>query len=176
MKKLIAIAALISASFAADAQTATATQTTKLTLANAIAITFVNGGATGGDVNLNFNNVNDYANGVISDEQQLLVQSNKRFSVSVTSSTQNFTYSGSASPAPVLAVVNVLEMMVTTNNTGGILTYSNYSAIPSAGGNIISWAPPGGNRTFGVKYRANPGFSLPGGTYTANIVYTATQP
>jgi hypothetical protein len=178
MKKILAIAFILTSAYMAKAQNASssATQTVKLNLANAISITFVDGGRTGGTVDLNFNTVNDFANGVISGEQQMLVQSNKNFNVSMMTNTQNFTYTGSASPAPVVAIANVLQMMVVNNNTGGSLSYNNYASIPSGSATIINWGSPGGNRTFAVKYKATPGFSLPGGTYTANVVYTATQP
>ncbi|MBN9484306.1 MAG: hypothetical protein BGO70_12480 [Bacteroidetes bacterium 43-93] len=176
MKKLIAIAAIITSAFTAQAQvSSTATQTVNLNLADAISISFVGSGTTGPTVDLNFNTVNDYANGVISSEQQMVVKSNKHFNVSIQTNGQNFTYSGSTSPAPSVQISNVLQFMVTTNNTGGSLSYNNYAAIPSGQCTIINWASAGGNQTFGVKYKAIPGFSLPGGTYTANVVYTATQ-
>ncbi len=178
MKKILLAMCMIGFASAANAQaTSTATQQVNLNLANAIAITFVSSGNnTGPDVNLNFNTVNDYANGVISSEQQMMVQSNKNFNVSIQSNSQNFTYSGTTTPAPVVQISGVLQFMVTTNNTGGSLSYSGYTGVPSGMATIINWGSPGGNKTFGVKYKATPGFSLPGGTYTANIIYTATQP
>ena len=66
MKKVFAIAALTIAGFASKAQVAsTATQTVNLNLSNAIELTFTGSNtATGAAVNLAFNTVNDYANGV----------------------------------------------------------------------------------------------------------------
>lgn len=179
MKKILVIAATIFAGFAAKAQapSAAATQTVNLNLANAISITFVsNNSATGADVNLAFNTVNDYANGVMSSEQQMRVQSNKNFNVSIKTNTQNFSYLGTTTPAPAIAIQGVLQFMVTSNNTGGSLSYNSYQGIPSGTATIINWGSPGGNKTFGVTYKAIPGFALPAGTYTAQVIYTATQP
>ncbi|MGN6476389.1 MAG: hypothetical protein ACTHKV_04125, partial [Flavipsychrobacter sp.] len=83
MKKLIAIAAILTSTYAANAQvSSTATQTVNLNLSNAIEITFTgSSSATGAAVNLAFNTVNDYANGVTSAAQELKVRSNKNFSV-----------------------------------------------------------------------------------------------
>jgi hypothetical protein len=40
---------------------------------------------------------------------------------------------------------------------------------------MINSASKGGNQTFEVKYKATPGFAYPAGTYTTDVVYTATQ-
>lgn len=183
MKKVIIIAlALTGINFTSNAQnaqnqTASAAQSTQLALSNAIAITFMdNGTKQGNDVNLVFSSVSDYANGVESDEQKIKVQSNKNFNVTIKSDAQNFTYSGSTSPSPVARIADILKMKVTSNQTGGSLSYNNYASIPSGTATIINWGSPGGNRTFSIKYKATPGFALPAGTYTANIIYTAVQP
>lgn len=180
MKKITIIAlALLGMNFAANAQneTKSASQSTKLSLSNAIAITYVgNGSAQATGVNMAFNSVSDYANGVYSEEQQFKVQSNKNFNVTIKTDAQNFTYSGSTSPAPVANIANILKMKVTSNQTGGSLSYQDYASIPSGTATIINWGSPGGNRTFTVKYKATPGFALPAGTYTANVIYTAVQP
>ncbi len=178
MKKLLIIAAVIVSAVQANAQTtATASQTVNLNLSNVIDLKFVsNNSSTGPVVNMNFNSISDYTNGIISADQQMVVQSNKNFNISVQSTSQNFTYTGSVSPAPVVQIQSVLQFMVTANGTGGSLSYSSYSNMPSGTATIINWGSPGANKTFSVKYKANPGFTLPGGTYTANILYTATQP
>src|SRR5690606_37155362 len=101
MKKIIIIAAaLVSFNHAANAQAAnsSASQTVNLNLANAIDITFTGSGtATGAAVNLAFNTVSDYANGVQSTAQQMKVRSNKNFKVSVKANAANFTYTGATS-------------------------------------------------------------------------------
>ena len=180
MKRIILIATTAVLTLSAQAQTATnqtatAQQTVKLALSNAIAITFVDGRENGKDVNMAFKTVNDYANGVTSQEQEILVQSNKHFNVSMKTDAHNFSYSGSITPAPVVQISKVLEMRVTENKTGGSLSYKDFASIPSGSATIINWGSPGGNRTFKVQYKATPGFALPGGTYSANVVYTATQ-
>ena len=182
MKKIIAIAAILTSAFAANAQNASssATQTVNLNLANAIEITFTGSGtATGAAVNLAFNTVNDYANGVTSAAQELKVRSNKNFTVAVKSNTANFTYSGSATPVPVMPVSGVLDLKVSANGTGGTIatpfSASAYSDITATNQNLISNGSKGGAQTFSVMYQATPGFSYPAGTYTTDVVYTATQ-
>lgn len=183
MKKIVLLAVILACfNTVVNAQdqenkTATATQNAKLSLSNAIAISFVDGGtSTGGAVTMAFQSVTDYANGVTSGEYEMLVQSNKNFNVSMKTDAHNFSYNGTTTPAPQVQISNVLSMMVTENKTGGSLSYNNFASIPSGSATIINWGSPGGNRTFKVKYKATPGFALPAGTYTANVVYTATQP
>jgi hypothetical protein len=182
MKKIIAIAAILTSAFAANAQNASssATQTVNLNLANAIEITFTGSGtATGAAVNLAFNTVNDYANGVTSAAQDLKVRSNKNFAVTVKANATNFTYSGTTTPAPVMPVSGVLGLKVSANGTGGTIaspfSSSAYSGLTSANQNLISNGTNGGSQTFSVMYQATPGFSYPAGTYTTDVVYTATQ-
>ena len=182
MKKIIlAAAGLLTISSAAMAQTsANATQTVNLILANTIELTFTGSGtATGTTVNLPFNTVSDYANGVTSTDQQLKVRSNKNFGVTVKSNSANFTYSGTTSPAPIMPVSGVLGLMVSANGTGGAVaapfSTSTYATITGSNQNLLNTASNGGNQTFSVKYYANPGFAYPAGTYTTDVVYTATQ-
>ena len=122
MKKLIAIAAILTSTYAVNAQTAssTATQTVNLALNNAIEITFTgNNTATGAPVTMTFNNVNDYANGVTSAANELKVRSNKAFGVTVKANAANFTYTGSTTPAPSMPVSGILGLKVNSNSTGG---------------------------------------------------------
>ena len=182
MKRIIAIASIVLVGFAAKAQnaTSTATQTTNLNLSNAIELTFTGSGtATGAAVALAFNTVNDYANGVQSAAQQLKVRSNKNYAVTVKSNTANFTYTGSTTPAPVMPVVSVLDLKVTANATGGTIG-SAYSAttfndVTSTATTLLTNCTYGGNQLFSVMYQATPGFAYPAGTYTVDVVYTATQ-
>lgn len=165
---------------AANAQaTSSGTQSTALALSNAIAITFVGTGtATGTAVSLPFTTVSDYTNGVLSSAQQLKIQSNKVFNLTANATAANFTYSGTTTPSPVMPIA-VLDIMVTANGTGGTVagTYATaYNDVTSAAATLISGGLNGGNQTVSVQYRALPGFAYPAGTYTANIVYTATQP
>ncbi len=72
----------------------------------------------------------------------------------------------------------VLKMKVVSNNTGGTVTsgYNSYKVPPTSSGvKIINQGQAGGNSTFSVKYFANPGFNYPAGSYSVDIVYTATH-
>ena len=165
---------------------ATANQNAKLVLSNAIQITFTNSGGGedddynednsnhGSRVTIPFTSVANYASGVISAAQNLKVQSNKNFNVTVRSSTQKFTYSGPYTN-PNADISSVLSLLVTSNSTGGSVASGNYQGIQTSSQSLISNCTRGGNQSFAVKYKANPGFALPGGTYTANVIYTATQ-
>ena len=180
MKKIIAIAALAIVGYSANAQNAssTATQTVNLALSNAIELTFTGSGtATGSAVTLSFTTVNDYANGVQSGAQQLKVRSNKAFGVTVKTNNASFTYSGTTSPAPVMPVSGVLAAKVSANSTGGTIagTFSGFTGLTSTAQNLISNGTYGGNQLFSVMYEATPGFAYPAGTYTVDVVYTASQ-
>ena len=182
MKKIVIIAAaLVGFTLNANAQaTATATQNVSLTLANAISITFTGtGSSTGGAVTLPFSTVNDYANGVTSTAQQLMVQSNLPFGVTVKSNAANFTYTGTYTTGTTMPVSGVLKLMVAANTTGGTVaspfSTSTYATITSADQNLINNGTYGSNQLFSVQYKATPGFTFPAGTYTTNVVYTATQ-
>ena len=183
MKKIIVLAAaVLGFNIAANAQTvsATASQSVALSLSNAIAITFVASGTTTGTaVSIPFATVSDYTNGVASAAQQLKVQSNKTFHVFVNTSSTNFTYVGSTTPAPTMPVSGVLAAQVTANATGGSIAtpFSGaYGGLTSSSQNLINTGLNGGNQTFSIQYMATPGFAYPAGTYTANVIFTASQP
>lgn len=180
MKKIIAIITALLLSFIVKAQTTsnTASQQVNLDLTDAIAISFISSSSTtGSTINLNFKNVKNYANGVTSAAQQLKVQSNKNFTVSVKTNSTNFSYTGPTSPAPVMPI-NILSLEVIANATGGTVAspFNKFGSLSSGSQNLITNCTYGGNKTFVVKYKATPGFSYPAGTYTTTVVYTATQP
>lgn len=181
MKNAIITLVLIAGGcFAVKAQvSSSANQNTALSLSNAIAITFAsNGSSSGSSVNMPFSTVNDFANGVTSSAQSLNVQSNKPFNVSVNTTGFWFSYSGSGSN-PFMWISSVLGVQVVANNTGGTIASSynnNYGSLSYFNQTLLSSCSNGGNQSFNVQYKANPGFSFPAGTYTANVVYTATQP
>ncbi|MCB0695719.1 MAG: hypothetical protein KDC07_00060 [Chitinophagaceae bacterium] len=182
MKKVIAIAIFATSAIAANAQNAssTASQTVKLNLSNAIELTFTGtGDKTGADVNIPFNSVNDYANGVESASQELKVRSNKDFAVTVKANASGFTYTGSTTPAPAMPVKDVLGILVNANGTGGTIaspfSNSTYATLTDKDQDLIDNGKRGGNQTFAVKYKATPGFAYPAGTYAVDVVYTATQ-
>lgn len=184
MKKIIIIAAaLIGLSTFAKAQTnasGTAQQTVQLALTNALEITFTgNSSATGATVSLPFTTADDYANGVESATQQLKVRSNKAFNVTVKTSAANFSVTNGGTTTASTMPASVLGMVVTANNTGGTLgtgfSTSTYKALASTAANLINAATYGNNQNFTVKYKATPGFAYPAGTYSVDVVYTATQ-
>lgn len=75
-------------------------------------------------------------------------------------------------------VSNVLFLKVTNNNTGGSVSSSfnnKFRTLSSSNQTLVNNATPGGNNTFNVQYKANPGYNFPAGTYSVNVVYTATQ-
>ncbi|MCB9046849.1 MAG: hypothetical protein H6550_12020 [Chitinophagales bacterium] len=184
MKKIMTLLILGALAIPAFAQNQTnrqeqAQQAAKLVMSNAIEITFgATGTATGNTVSLAFNNVNDYANGVESSAYQVKVRSNKKFRVQAKTSSSRFSYSGTTTPAPLMNVSNILFLKVTNNTTGGSVgsSFNNrYRTMSSSNQTLINNATPGGNNTFDVTYKATPGYNFPAGTYTVNVVYTATQ-
>lgn len=156
-----------------------ATQSTSLVMSNAIDITFnATGNAVGGPVSLVFNNVNDYANGVESDAYQIKVRSNKKFRVQARTSSSRFTYTGTTTPAPQMNVSNTLFLKISDNTTGGTVSSNfnnNFRSLTNSNQTLVNNATPGGNKSFNVKYKANPGYNFPAGNYTVNVLYTATQ-
>ena len=182
MKKLLILAVSLLSYGAVNAQSATSTaqQTVQLNLSNVLEITFVaSGTATGATVSLPFTSINDYANGVSSSAQQLKVRTNKNFSVTVQANAANFTYTGAANPAPAMPVSGVLAIKVPANATGGSIaapfSSTAYTTLTNSPQNLINNGTNGNNKTFDIQYEATPGFSYPGGTYTVDVVYTATQ-
>jgi hypothetical protein len=180
MKHIILVIALVSYRLISFGQTASGNVNVNLSLANAISISFVSTGTeTGGLLNISFGTLANYKNGITSATQQIKVQSNKTFNISVSSNSDYFTYSGTVSPAPLMPVNGVLALQASSNSTGGIINAAfrtTYGSISSTAKSLISGGSLGSNKTFKVKYKATPGFNYPQGTYTANIVYTATQP
>ncbi len=158
-----------------------ASQTAVLALTNGIDISYVNtSGNTGNSANMTFNNVSDYANGVMSSMQEMRVRSNNSFKVAVRCDDQTFAYQGNANNMSSSDMPNnALWMKVAQNNTGGSLTgaFSNnsFASLTSSNQDILINGIRGGNRTFKVQYKCTPGFVLPAGTYSLDVVFTATQ-
>lgn len=181
MRVFILTLVLATVSTIAMAQNAhsSASQRTKLALSNMLDITFVTTGtSTGNTVTLAFNNVNDYANGVESGNVQLKVRSNKKFMVRVKTAASKFSYSGNATPAPQMKVQNNLFIKVVANNTGGTVpgaVNNKYKSLKTGQRKLIDNATAGDNNTFSVQYKADPGFEFPAGTYSVDVIYTATQ-
>jgi hypothetical protein len=185
MKRIILAAAAIIGFTAAHAQTvnsnnasASAQQTVQLQLSNALEITFTgNSSATGATVTLPFTSTNDYANGVESTTQQLRVRSNKNFNVTVKTNAATFTVNNGTTTTASTMPASVLDVKVTANGTGGAIAgnFANYTDLSNTAANLITNGTYGGNQTFSVQYKAQPGFAYPAGTYAIDVVYTATQ-
>ncbi len=183
MKKILLAALMITASQTIWAQAnSTAQQRVNLALTDAIEIAYGGSGSgVGGAVTLTFAGINDYHNGVVSWDEYFRVRSNRNFNVTVKTNAANFTYAGSVSPAPVMPVSGVLDLIVTSNNTGGTVASpftlnSTWAGLSNAAQPLISNGSRGDNQMYGIKYRATPGFNYPAGSYTVEVIYTATQP
>ena len=154
------------------------TQTVNLTLTDVIDIIFTGtGSTTGSTLTLPFTTPDNYTNGVESTEQTLRVRSNKNFTVTAKTNASNFTYTGSVTPSPTMPVSGILLLKVSTNSTGGSIagTFSGYTTLTSSNQNIITNGTRGNDQNFAIKYKGTPGFSYPAGTYSVNVIYTATQ-
>ncbi len=166
------------AAVAQSNELSTATQSAKLEMSNAIDVTFNSNGSAEGDiVNLVFENVNDFANGVESTPIELKVRSNKKFHVWAKAGSNRFSYSGPESTDPKMNVNN-LKIKVVSNNTGGNVPNSvnnKYANMSKSNKKLINNGTAGGENTFAVQYKADPGYEFPSGTYSVDIIYTATQ-
>lgn len=175
---LLFVISVISA-FGAMAQNAntSATQTTNLSLSDAIELSFING--SGGAINTTFSTAAELINGKETAMQDIRVRSNKMFKVAVSTSSSNFSYTGSSTTNTTIPVNTGLKVLVTGNNTGGYMTLSALLGWVGlgigTGTTLLNYCDPGGNQTFTVKYKATPGILAAPGTYTADVVFTATQ-
>lgn len=165
---------------AATAQSSSASQSVSLVLSSAIDISYVaTQNSAGNNTVMQFSNPNDYSNGVTSPEQGLRVRSNNNFKVAVRCDAANFAYQGNNSNTMQNMPDNALLLKVTANNTGGSVkapfSTSGYSTLSNESQDLLVGGAEGENQTFAVQYKCTPGFNLPAGTYTMNVVYTATQ-
>lgn len=153
-------------------------QTAELALTNALEISFTGNSST---VNVEFQSLSDMLNGVETATHEIKVRSNKKFKVSVKPSSNNFTYAGPSLIGTLLKVSSVMKIMVVDNNTGGSKPYlaqlTGWQSFSVLGLPItlLNNCKAGGNQTFTVKYKATPGINCNAGTYTTEMVYTATQ-
>ncbi|HRO43835.1 MAG TPA: hypothetical protein PL009_13445 [Flavipsychrobacter sp.] len=185
MKKIIVFSAiLLSIATFANAQvnsnnaSGSAQQTVQLQLSNALEITFTgNGSANGATVAIPFTTANDYQNGVESTAQQLRIRSNKNFNIAVKTNASTFTVTNNGTTTASSMPASVLEVKVAANGTGGSIAngFSSYKDLSNTAANLITNGTYGGNQTFSVQYKAQPGFAYPAGTYAIDVVYTATQ-
>lgn len=121
--------------------------------------------------------INALADGAESHEIEVTLQCTADYDVSVSSSSEYFTYNGpDANPTPML-VKDVLSIRITANNTGGSVSngFTQYQPVDGSLNKLIIASGLSGTRTFSFKYMAQPGFNYPAGTYTTDIVYTITK-
>ncbi len=183
MKKLILLASMTfatSAAVLAQNTSGNSNQTVQLSLSNALEISFTSTNASQGNtVTMAFNNADDYANGVESTEQELKIRSNKNFKVGVKIDYNSFSYTGPGNLNLATVPMNAFGLKVTDNSTGGNIAGSfnttSYNELTGTDQNLIVNGDNGDNQKLAVKYKCTPGFGLPAGTYTFDVVYTATQ-
>lgn len=166
-------------SAASYAQSSNSSQSVSMGVSSTIELAFTGtGNATGATVNLNFNTVNDYANGVVSADQELKVTSNRNFTVAVKTNSATFSYTGSTSPAPAMPV-GILSLMLASNSTGGTVvspfSSTAYNSLSNSSQLLLNTCTSGNAKLFAVKYKATPEFAYPAGTYTVDVLFTATQ-
>ncbi len=158
---------------------ASARQNIGMTLSNVIALSFISTGSANGNViDIPLSSVSDYTNGVTSPVQQLKIQSNKEYNITVNTNSPKFTYVGDVTPAPNVAVGEVLALKVIGNKTGGAVAseFNNISgALSSTSQNLVTNGATGGYQTFSVQYKTTPGIVFPSGIYSVAVVYTASQ-
>ena len=155
--------------------TATASQPVQLGLSDAIEVTFPNGNPT---QVASISTIADLLNGVELPDTDVRVRSNKAFKVEVASSANSFSYMGNALIAPILSATNAIRVKVVSNQTGGQPVSGGWVFLNSIGTaplTLINNCNPGGNQDFTLKYKMIPGLTLPAGTYTIDMVLTATQ-
>jgi hypothetical protein len=112
---------------------------------------------------MNFTTPNQFQNGItITSAARINVRSNKNFNMTVKSASNYFS-SPSATQMPVTDV-----LWVKRNAQSSFINLSTTDQTIVANGNR-------GIRNYNITYKATPGFNFDGGTYIANIVYTATQ-
>jgi hypothetical protein len=184
MKFMIIAAALIGSISVAKAQSSynasgNAPQSVQLSLGNTLEITFTsNNNASGTTVDMAFSALHQLMNGLESVEQEFRIRSNKHFTVTVKTNSAYFNSSGGSSNS-VQMPVSVLGLIVAQNNTGGELgqgfSASAYKPLSDQSVSLITGGVNGGDQTFAVKYRAAPGYDFTAGTYSTDVVYTATQ-
>lgn len=179
IKNIIGILTLIAGTaIESKAQTnasSAASQSVQLGLANAIELTFPNGNAT---QTATINSIIDLLTGVDLPDTEVKVRSNKAFKVEVATATNDFNYIGSALIAPILSANAALRVKVSDNKTGGNTASASWlflNTLGTAPVTILNNCDPGNNQTFSIRYKMIPGVTLPSGTYTIDMVLTATQ-
>lgn len=185
MKQNIITFGLLLLAYAGHAQnsTATASQHMELGLAEVVTVNMSptgggnGGGGNGSTVAMPISGVNAMTSGVESAAIEVSLQGTTPFAISVQASANTFTYSGSATTGNVMQVKDVLSVVVTANNTGGVISngFNTYQAVDGTNSKkVIDQGQPG-IRSFSFQYKATPGFEYAAGTYTTDIIYTISK-
>lgn len=154
------------------------TQQVDVNLVNVISMKFVaTNGTAGTSLNVALNLLSDLINGGTTSAQAITVNSTKNFNVTAKTSSALFTYTGTSLLGNVLPILGNLRCRITANNTGGSIagTFSNYTSLSATQQNFLNGCTSGTNKTFSVQYQSIPGLGLALGTYSAQVIYTATQ-
>ena len=100
----------------------------------------------------------------------------KRTSSSVKVNSANFTYTGSYLLGTLMPIAGRLKVKVPSNSTGGTIgSFSNFTNITTTAQNLITGGTTGTNKDFSVQYQGLPGLGFALGTYSTQVIYTATQ-
>lgn len=185
MKTLILAAFIFLSVGTATAQNAgrSASQNVQLGLTDVVSTGGFSGGGSGGNgggsgpVTFPLSGTGAMSQGVESPEIQVTMQSNAVYDVNVSSSTTDFTYTGGATFPVPMNVKDVLSFSITGNSTGGSVgnNFSQFQPIDGTNQKVAIVSGQPGVSTFSFKYKAQPGFSYPAGTYTTNIVFTIVK-
>lgn len=156
----------------------TVTQVVDLSLTNVINLEFASTGTQSGtNLNMGLNVLSDLLNGVTTSTQNLTVSSTKTFNITVKTNSANFTYTGSFILGTLMPVLGRLKIKVPSNSTGGSIagSFANFANVTSSAQNLITGGTTGTNKNFSVQYQGLPGLGFALGTYSTQVVFTATQ-
>ncbi len=162
----------------AQSQGAGSVQTASLEMAEVVSASFfAPGSGAPQSVELPMSGTSAMSEGIESPEIEVTLQCTADFDISVASSSEYFTYSGPSTQNTDMPVEDVLKIMITENNTGGSVGngFSQYQPINAGAGKQVISSGQRGTRKFSFKYKAQPGFNYPAGTYTTDIVYTVSK-
>jgi hypothetical protein len=154
------------------------TQQVDINLTNIITVKFVStGGTNGSTINMAMNLLTDLLNGLTTSTQQLTVNSTKNFNITAKTNSAFFTYTGSSLIGNLMPILGNLKCKVASNSTGGTIagTFANYTSLSSSAQNFINGGTGGSNKLFSVQYQGIPGLGFALGTYSTQVLFTATQ-
>lgn len=182
MKKIlliIVITTFISGVAYAQNSSQAAEQSANLALSNSLEITYVEtGNNNGNEAVMKFKDKNDFVNGVMSLDQELRVRSNKNFKIAVKCDGNSFAYVGNDKNNHNPIKNNFISAKVTANHTGGNVTQAfktGFGPLSDVDQDLLVDGESGDDQTFKIMYKCAPGFGLPSGIYSMNVVFTATQ-